>query len=279
MRTEPLLLCSQDSFAWASHRGSRVVLDDRVLACPRIGLYAIADGLGGSAKGSEAAELALDSLAHAYERVSAESFELPPEVVATRLVEAVCYANDRVFRARTGDRVAMGTTLVALVRTRHAVVIAHVGDSRAYRLERGCIRSLTRDHSLASLLADRDPDSTYGLRFGHLVLRSVGRASRPFEVDVYTESAVAGARYLLASDGVTEVVSADALASELSRGTPDDASRAIIRAARRLGTIDNASALVLDLRDRAKARVTEPALQPSPGLRPGPRPAGCSAAR
>ena len=99
------------------------------LELPRGGLYGVADGMGGHAAGELAASLALDTLTQAY----LEGRGTAPR----RLTEAVQAANLAVLRHAVGESVGMGTTLIAALIDRGALLIAHVGDSRAYLLRGG----------------------------------------------------------------------------------------------------------------------------------------------
>lgn len=268
-----------DSHASLSIAGARADNDDRVLARRDLGLYAIADGLGGARGGAVAAELAIHALSEAYSRVAHETFDASDEALAARLREAVTHANRTVFEARFGPNVAMGTTLVALARSRHHVAIAHVGDSRAMRLTGGLLETLTSDHSVRALLEHRAPSPAFLHRYGHLVTRALGCAPHELDVDLRVEPLTSRTRFLLASDGLTEYVDAASIASALARDAADAVAWLVDRAVA-AGSSDNVSALVVDLgpatartRGVDRASSAEAPVSACRTVRPPPEPA------
>ena len=109
-------------------------------------LFVVADGMGGHARGHEASHTAVETVREVF-------FSQPERSVAERLHEAFEAANARIYRAAGGDAaVTMGTTCTALVLADSRLYVAHVGDSRAYRIDRRNIRQLTRDHTLVEEL-------------------------------------------------------------------------------------------------------------------------------
>ncbi len=211
---------------------------------PSGGLYAVADGMGGHAAGELAANLALDTLSQYY----LEGTSLPP----MRLAEAVQAANIAVLQHAVGEYMGMGTTLMAALIDKGAVMIAHVGDSRAYLLREGSLHRLTEDHSW---VAEQ-------VRLGHLteaearehqwrsvVSNALGGESR-VRLELFGLSLQAGDRLLLCSDGLSSVVSDQELLPLLARPLePDALVRILINAANDGGGPDNITAVVVDIHE------------------------------
>lgn len=219
--------------------------EDRVLCGKTV--YAVADGMGGHAAGEVAAQLAVRRLAELDGRRFLEVTEAG-QVLARTVVQA---HRDVEEAARADpDRAGMGTTLTAAVLVTGALVLAHVGDSRAYLYREGDgLRRLTQDHTavfeavrhglLTEAEADRHPQR-------HLLTQAVGLEG---DVEVDTPPPVrlrSGDRVLLCSDGLTEVVPDEAIAGHLAEATePLGACRALIGAALAGGGPDNVTLLVL----------------------------------
>lgn len=233
--------------------GPREENQDAAVTDPDLGLFAVADGMGGHAGGAVASRLALTAMvdflrAHAADRditwPAAGDPRLPPPA---RLIDAaVRVADQRVRDARRGPFARMGTTVAAVAATGDDLVVAHVGDSRVYRLRDGVLTRLTRDHTVLQDLIDAGvgADDLSGSPLGHLLSRAVG-GDEPVVADVITERPVPGDRYLLCTDGLTGVVSEVELAALLGYAQPADAAAALVRAALLADTRDNVTALVV----------------------------------
>ncbi len=178
--------------------------EDAVVVSDEHGLYAVADGMGGYAAGEVASQLAVDTLAHAF--TTGEFGGAPIEGLPRRgdeLVRAIQTANAAILaQARANEAQAgMGTTVVAARFSSHRqrVYIAHVGDSRAYRLRRDELTQLTADHTLGA--AGMTGPSASKLS------RAVGVFDE-VEVDLQIDEPLAGDVYLLCSDGLSKMVPA-----------------------------------------------------------------------
>ncbi|MGE0397072.1 MAG: protein phosphatase 2C domain-containing protein [Kofleriaceae bacterium] len=132
-------------------------------------LFIVADGMGGHASGEVASRLAAETLAEFYNRTRADEDATWPykldrslSYVENRLVCGIKLANLRIFEAASQNhgRRGMGTTLVAATVAGDQISVAHVGDSRAYRIRDGTITQLTRDHSLFEDFKDANPTLT-----------------------------------------------------------------------------------------------------------------------
>ena len=193
--------------------------EDKLRAYPKLDLYIVADGMGGHNAGEIASALAGASVenyvrAARHQPASPEATPDPrPLSSAARcLVAAVRKANADVFEIakKHPEHQGMGTTLVALHLARDVgeVNIAHVGDSRCYRVRNGQIEQMTRDHTLRNDAIAWKPDITQAelaMLPGNVISRAIGRRPQ-VEVDIRTEPAVPGDVYLLCSDGLSGMV-------------------------------------------------------------------------
>ena len=190
-------------YAWRTDIGRvRSRNEDSVAVDAGSGLLVVADGMGGHNAGDVASRMAIEGVIGAMQGSTGEADE--------RLVAAVRQANQAIYDAAGEDyeRSGMGTTVVAVWLRPTRLVVAHVGDSRLYRLRDGVIESLTRDHSQVQDLVDRGiltPAQARASTRKNFLSRALGT-----DPDVVIDSAVhtpaAGDVYLLCSDGLTNMV-------------------------------------------------------------------------
>jgi PPM family protein phosphatase len=222
-----------------------------------IGLYIVADGMGGHAAGDVAAQLAVDAVVGFIRRSEGdEEYSWPYGIVsnlslnANRLRTAIYLANRRVFRAAEAcdDYTGMGTTIVAALAWNDRLAVGHVGDSRLYRFRGDALEQLTQDDSWAAMtLGHRAHDAAPGASGMRHVLTNVLGAREETEVHVQEHVITHGERFLLCSDGVHGTLTCGQLEQVLrQRSAPGTASTAIVREALERGTRDNATALVAD---------------------------------
>jgi protein phosphatase len=220
-------------------------------------LFVVADGMGGAQAGEVASRLAIE----AFERGLTED-----GTAEERLVERVRDANRRIYelsRAESG-REGMGTTLTAAYLDNGELAIAHVGDSRAYLFRGGELTRLTRDHSLVDELV-RQGKLTEEQAAEHPQRSIITRALGPeadVEVDTFTYAVQSGDLLLLCSDGLTSMISEDAVAQVLgSTESLSDAAKALIAQANEAGGRDNITVVLFRVEEvgapRARAAATE----------------------
>ena len=209
------------------------------------GLYLVADGMGGRAGGKEASSEAA--------RVVTEAITAaPPDGAngAERLRRAIDLANRRVWDVAQTDPslTGMGTTIAALLFEDESAHIAHVGDSRVYRIRDGAVVLLTRDHSYLAELAERgiEVDAAQRRAYGSTLTRALGVAPT-VQVDVSTERVAIGDTYIICSDGVHRLVEpADMQATiAASGGDLTGACIAIVERANAGGGPDNSTIILL----------------------------------
>jgi serine/threonine protein phosphatase PrpC len=214
-----------------------------------LGLYLVADGMGGHEGGEIASRLTADALITFFE--SGDTLpEIDDHVLKVRMGSAIRGAVKKVETAATGDLVEMGTTLAALLIHERLALIAHVGDSRVYRLRESKLDCLTIDHSF---LNELDPERADELvdslpeQFSAMVTRCIA-ADANTQPDLLVEKTEDGDRYLLCSDGLTDVMTDDEIEQLMvDHPIPSEASSALIKAAFGAGSQDNITCVVVQV--------------------------------
>jgi PPM family protein phosphatase len=224
--------------------------DNFVLAPP---FFAVADGMGGAKAGEVASAMATG----VFEGES-DSDEAA-EVQLTRILRE---ANKRIYELAVADEShrGMGTTLTAAKVTDDEVSLAHVGDSRAYRLRDGELEQLTNDHSLVAEL-ERSGQITPEAAEHHPQRSIITRALGPepdVEVDTYTLPGREGDVFLLCSDGLTSMISDEEVAAiARSAESLDAAADALVRAANQSGGKDNITVVLFRLATTGEPELRE----------------------
>ena len=220
--------------------------EDSAYASPR--LLAVADGMGGHAAGEVASAVAIASVA------ALDGSTAPNGDLLGALKEAVHSASDTLHQMASADPAVegMGTTLTAMLWAGQGYALCHIGDSRGYMLREGELYQITHDHSLVQSLVDegrlsQEEAATHPQR--SLILRALdGRGEA--EPDLSMRKAMPGDRYLLCSDGLSDVVSAETLHHALSTVPDlDDVTVQLIELAIRGGGPDNITVIVADVVD------------------------------
>jgi serine/threonine protein phosphatase PrpC len=217
--------------------------EDSLLA--RSPLFVVADGMGGAQAGEVASRLAVDVFEEGLGDTTA-----PESGLAQRAGEA----NSRIHELShsNAEHAGMGTTLTAVYVAPEEIAIAHVGDSRAYRLRAGELVRLTDDHSLVDELMRQGkitPEEAVDHPQRSVITRALG-PEPSVEVDTRSYSARSGDVYLLCSDGLTTMLSEERVA-ELMRSHPRlrDLGEALIAAANEAGGRDNITVVLFRLED------------------------------
>lgn len=221
--------------------------EDYAQALPEIGLFIVADGMGGHVAGEVASHLAVETVAAVFSRSPS------PKLVrddAPLLGEAMLAAHEAVTqRAEELELHGMGTTLTAVrVRGRMAT-IAHVGDSRAGLLRAGRLKPLTRDHTLVAMLVESgalQPEEAHRHPERHVLTQAVGPAS-PIEPDVTQTRLPRGSRLLLSTDGLHDIVDPDELIELASQPDLEVAVKSLVDRANDHGGPDNVTVILVDV--------------------------------
>lgn len=224
----------------------RKIDEDAFLADAGRGLFMVADGVGGNRGGDVASRLAVETATRVFDdHVRNGSGEPPPAVIAKMFAQAHAAIVERGGQEPT--LAGMATTLVLLYCDASSVWIAHCGDSRAYRWRAGALERLSRDHSFAEALAAGGASVRAKSPFGHLLTRFLG-ANGSAEPEIRETEALAGDRFLLCCDGLTDMVPETELETLLARKLPpEETGRRLIDSANAAGGEDNITAVVVDI--------------------------------
>lgn len=204
------------------------------------GLYAVCDGMGGARAGEVASETACQTLLFLQPYVTEEA----------ELRRSVAAANDAIVEKSIRDPrlFGMGTTMTAAVGREGGLLLAHVGDSRAYLLRDATLRQVTDDHSLVGEMVRRGqltPEQAAAHPHRSVITRALG-TEREVEVDLIDLDLQEGDRVLFCSDGLSGMVDDDRLAEVLGQGEdPQAVADALVRAALKGGGEDNITAVVV----------------------------------
>lgn len=205
-------------------------------------LFAVADGMGGHEAGEVASEITINTL----------NDLAPQSADAEALARAVVAANLNVIKAPSQGvgREGMGTTLTAAILEKERLVIAQVGDSRAYLLHNGSLQQLTRDHSLMADMIEAGQLTEAEARVHpnrSVITRAIG-SDPHIQPDLYELNVETGDRLLLCSDGICGMIEDHEIAS-IMRQAPSAQSCAdqLVEAALAAGGFDNATAVVVDV--------------------------------
>jgi serine/threonine protein phosphatase PrpC len=237
----------------------RQLNEDVFLTDETLGLYLVADGMGGHAAGEVASRLAADEIFRALggqtggvEETWPDHWDTERSATANLLVDAILSGHDRVTNAvnRDANLKGMGTTVVVAVHppaSRH-LVVCHVGDSRAYRWRRNELEILTEDHSwvheqVAAGFLSEEAARTHPLK--NVVTQALGGSAEP-KVDILETEMRHGDIYLLCSDGLNSMLTDTEIALILARaGSLHDCAAQLIDAANERGGNDNVTVVLL----------------------------------
>jgi serine/threonine protein phosphatase PrpC len=219
--------------------------EDYCLIESDLGLYVLADGMGGAKAGECASRLAVDTVA--------EVILLAQRRDSQVLITAVEEANRRVLEASANDPSleGMGTTLVAALEIEQCLSIASVGDSRAYILDEGGFRAITDDQTWVNEVGrplGLDEDSLKNHPMRHVLTMAIG-ASTPLTVNYYSVEMNPGSMVLMCSDGLHGVVEAPQMEQILRDGrngaSLEESCRRLVDAAKEAGGPDNVTTVLV----------------------------------
>ena len=233
-----------DAFALSDRGCVRENNEDYCRIEPGLGLYALADGMGGARAGETASKLAVDTVAEIVGSARMRDSQT--------LLAAVETANQRVFEAARGDPdlEGMGTTLVAALETGAGLSIASVGDSRAYLLDSEGFRAITEDQTWVNEVGRALGMAEEALRrhpMRHVLTMAIGVA-KSVTIHSYAVALGAGSLMMISSDGLHGVVGAFEIEDILrqANGAPlRDTCTRLVEAARAAGGPDNITVVLL----------------------------------
>ncbi len=242
---------NQSLFHWSSagrsHVGMvRTINEDACLAMPELGLWVVADGMGGHEAGDVASRMIIETLQ-----------QTPPPPSWLDFLNSVREALHDVNRQLRRESVhhyqnrTIGSTVVVLLAYEHQCACLWVGDSRIYRLREGHLEQLTRDHSHVQELVDQGlitPEEAHRHPLANVITRAVGSADQ-LEIDEVMHSLQDGDLFLLCSDGLNKTVTDEEIVRLLahSNHNSQEAVKAFIHLALMRDASDNVTTVVVNI--------------------------------
>lgn len=218
---------------------------DSFLINEKLGLFAVADGMGGHSGGEVASALAVKGMEHVFKE-KRNKME-----IAETLRHGVERSNEIIFEqaAQQPELAGMGTTLTAMAYTKEHVYIAQVGDSRCYYFYDGQLFQITEDHSQIYELMKLGFVTEANIHHfqKNVITRSVGYEPS-VSPDIYAMDVKKGCRFLLCSDGLTGMATHSQIAQILSNFEVEEAAKNLIMLANLQGGEDNVTALIVEFK-------------------------------
>ncbi len=230
--------------------------EDCLLALENLGLFVIADGVGGREAGELASAITVDTFQAQGHRLrdAVAAFQDRPsratrDAVLELLTEAANTASSRVYETAAGTgRNGMTSTLAAMVIGGGAAFLVHVGDSRIYLLRDGQLRQLTEDHSLVNEMLRNGQitaEEAATSRYRNVITRAVGLYPQ-VNADTLAIELIDGDRLLMCSDGMSDLVSPERVAALLRRPDIQESVERLVDAALEGGGKDNISVIGIE---------------------------------
>jgi len=255
--------------------------EDAVLELPERGVYCVADGMGGAEGGRMASHLVLDRVREAFDRALPKNCTLDDSIRQLRAAVDRADADIKAWADRRGV-VGTGTTFVGLMFDPTCpwfACILHAGDSRAYRLRRGLLRQLTRDHSVATAMGVND-DRFVPRRLRNVITHAIG-IQDGIGLEETSIDVEEGDLYLLCSDGLTRMLDDDALQrllTERADGPIDELADELVHRANEAGGEDNITIALVRVSGPAATLLAD-ALGPASATRRAAPPAAAPIAK
>lgn len=236
------------SFGGTDRGKKRSNNEDAFLTDDTLGLSVVADGIGGSEGGEVASRIAVDAFAKAIKEGEL-SKPLREAALENLLRQAIWIANNEIRQAQEQrpELSAMGTTMAALLIREEFACIAHVGDSRVYLFRSGELTPLTGDHSFVAeqLRAGvMTPEQARSSPYRHIITRALGTNNEALP-DVALHRVQKDDKFLLCTDGLTEMVEDEDINRILAHAVPREAVQQLLAAANEQGGVDNITAIVV----------------------------------
>ncbi len=220
-----------------THVGGREQNEDAYLVDDTLGLYIVADGMGGYEGGEIASRTVVGCLHRFYEFVGEDGdvgFDTTGSggrsVAEDMMRLAVRQASHEIEKMRQGQLASMGSTVATLLMRRDKCLIAHAGDSRVYRMRRGRMTQITRDHSLYAELLEAGVVSARAVASRNTITRAVGVPGY-WQPDVRIDAVQPGDTYVLCSDGLTDALDDGDIAEMIADLEPELAAWQLVQQA------------------------------------------------
>ncbi|MBD3668577.1 MAG: serine/threonine-protein phosphatase, partial [Kangiella sp.] len=245
--------------AATTHVGAvREVNEDNQIEKPEIGLWVVADGMGGHSAGDLASGMVVDELSAVRRTGSNEEF-------IERVIEVLSITNQKLRQLafqKFDKQAVMGTTVVVLIIHENRFTILWAGDSRVYRYRNHRLQQLTRDHSQVNdmldsgLLAEEEAEDH---PLANVITRAIG-ASQTLNLDRIDGDIQHGDIFMLCSDGLNKELTDQEISAFFSSGDVDEINKALIHSALVRGAQDNITAISVRVEGTVANDQTIPAL-------------------
>jgi type VI secretion system protein ImpM len=234
---------TRTSFTWrsasATTRGNvRSHNEDALLDLPDVGLWVVADGMGGHNAGDVASNMIVQTLTGLPRHAS-------PSAQLDEVEDRLRSVNEQLYRASLDSQAGMsGSTIVALLAFERHCLSIWAGDSRVYRSRDGSLEQITHDHSEAQEMRDSGGATLPEVMASNVITRAVG-GSQELYLDIELRELRNHDRYLLCSDGLYKELSDADMAHHLTGNDPEGACKALMKQALSGTCSDNVSAIVV----------------------------------
>lgn len=228
-----------------------------------MGLYVVADGMGGHAAGEVASRVASETIHSYIKNISSHSDpeELPDtgrklSKPANRLLAGIILANQSVFdlAGSNPQYAGMGTTISAVLLTGHTFITANVGDSPIYLIRDGQMKMISTLHTVASAALAANPDGEpLNEEFKHMLTQAVGTKPQ-VTPDTVEQKCRPGDTIVISSDGLTDMVSESVIMETALHDKPPAAAKKLVDLANEQGGLDNITVIVIRIKDVDKPR-------------------------
>ncbi len=225
--------------------------EDAWATYPEQGLFLLADGMGGHSAGEVAAKEAIDHFAMLYQSWSLAK-RITPSAAKAFFEQAIAKVNLRIYQEgqQDEDLKGMGTTLCVLYLHNEISLVAHVGDSRIYRMRSLKLEPLTEDHSLVNemvAIGAMKGEASDLFPYKHILTRAIGTHPQ-VEPTINTIDVEPGDLFMLCSDGLSNYVSDEQIATVLrQRETLADKGEVLVAYANEQGGADNVSVVLVEV--------------------------------
>lgn len=227
--------------------------EDDFIVLPEHGVYVVADGMGGHNAGSIASRLCVEAIEDFFADIPSDAMANHEEEHDADLPTSLLAANDRIFRTSQTDSAlhGMGTTVVGVRLQGQRLTVSHAGDSRVYLFRNGDLRQLTADHSLSNFLRSIGRDAEANLAeatMSNVIMRALGLEAT-VEIESNAVFVLPGDRIILCSDGLSDLVSDDAISAVMMDQSLRrwEAAESLVELALDEGGRDNITVMIVDL--------------------------------
>ena len=237
--------------------------EDSFIIDEDLGLYVVADGMGGHAAGEVASRIAAETILGYISNVSSNKNpeELPDSrrrlsKQANRLLAGIHLANQSVYDLARGNPqyAGMGTTISAVFLTDFTFIVANVGDSPVFLIRDEQIQMVSTLHTVASVALAANPDGEpLNEEFKHMLTQAVGTKTH-VAPDTVEQKCLAGDTLVLCSDGLTDMVPEETIRDTVRSDKPAAACKKLVDLANEKGGLDNITVIVIKIKDVDKPR-------------------------